>query len=45
LKIIDLFSGADGFSLGFQMAGPEIIGAIEKDERAAQTFQFNRPLS
>jgi DNA (cytosine-5)-methyltransferase 1 len=45
LKILDLFSGAGGFSSGFQMAGHEIIGAIEKDEWAAQTFQFNHPLS
>lgn len=41
LKVLDLFSGAGGFSLGFEMAGCEIIGAIEHDKWAADTFQYN----
>lgn len=40
-KVLDLFSGAGGFSLGFEMAGCEIIGAIEHDKWAADTFQYN----
>lgn len=40
-KVLDLFSGAGGFSLGFEMAGCEIIGAIEHDKWAAETFQYN----
>lgn len=40
-KVLDLFSGAGGFSLGFEMAGCEIIGAIEHDKWAADTFQHN----
>lgn len=40
-KVLDLFSGAGGFSLGFEMAGCEIIGAIEYDKWAADTFQYN----
>lgn len=40
-KVLDLFSGAGGFSLGFEMAGCDIIGAIEHDKWAADTFQFN----
>ena len=31
LKVLDTFSGAGGFSLGFEMAGYDIVGAIEKD--------------
>ena len=40
-KVFDLFSGAGGFSLGFELAGCEIIGAIEHDKWAAETFQHN----
>ena len=42
-KVLDTFAGAGGFSLGFQMAGAEIVGAIEKDEWACETFQYNHP--
>lgn len=41
LKLLDVFAGAGGFSLGFELAGFEIIGAIEKDKWAADTFKFN----
>ena len=40
-KVLDLFSGAGGFSLGFEMAGFDVIGAIERDKWAAETFQHN----
>lgn len=43
MKIIDLFAGAGGFSLGFQQAGFTIIGAIEIDEWASETFKYNHP--
>lgn len=43
LKCLDLFSGAGGFSLGFAMAGCEVIGAVEIDKWAAETFQYNHP--
>lgn len=42
-KVLDTFAGAGGFSLGFQMAGASIVGAIEKDAWACETFQFNHP--
>lgn len=42
-KVFDVFSGAGGFSLGFEMAGCEIIGAIEHDKWAADTFSYNHP--
>ena len=41
IKVLDTFAGAGGFSLGFKMAGYEIIGAIEQDEWACDTFKFN----
>ncbi len=43
LKVLDTFAGAGGFSLGFQLAGAHVIGAIEFDSWAAETFQFNHP--
>lgn len=42
-KVLDTFAGAGGFSLGFKLAGAKIIGAIEIDSWACQTFQFNHP--
>lgn len=41
MKVFDVFSGAGGFSLGFEMAGCQIIGAIEHDKWAADTFSYN----
>lgn len=46
MKVLDTFAGAGGFSLGFQMAGNyEIIGAIESDKWASDTFRYNHPES
>ena len=42
-KVLDVFAGAGGFSLGFQMAGCDVIGAIEHDKWAADTFSINHP--
>ena len=41
MKVLDTFAGAGGFSLGFEMAGCEVIGAVEVDAWASETFQFN----
>ncbi|MCB9188129.1 MAG: DNA cytosine methyltransferase [Flavobacteriales bacterium] len=42
LKVLDSFAGAGGFSLGFELTGNyEVIGAIEYDQWAADTFQYN----
>ena len=38
---VDLFAGAGGLSLGFQMAGFQIVQAVERDERAAATYRAN----
>ncbi|MBR8826894.1 MAG: DNA cytosine methyltransferase [Gomphosphaeria aponina SAG 52.96 = DSM 107014] len=41
MKILDVFSGAGGFSLGFKLAGCDLIGAVEQDEWAGATFAHN----
>ncbi|SHK79320.1 DNA (cytosine-5)-methyltransferase 1 [Reichenbachiella agariperforans] len=42
IKVLDSFSGAGGFSLGFELTGDyEIIGGIEYDQWAADTFKHN----
>lgn len=43
MKVIDLFAGCGGLSLGFEMAGFEIPLAIEKDEWASETYKENHP--
>lgn len=44
LNVLDTFAGAGGFSLGFALTGKyDIIGAIETDLWASETFQFNHP--
>ena len=40
---IDLFSGAGGLSLGAEMAGIDVVLAVEKDPIAAQTYKINHP--
>lgn len=40
-SVLDTFAGAGGFSLGFEMAGAKVIGAIEMDSWACETFKFN----
>lgn len=42
-RVLDTFAGAGGFSLGFHLAGAHVVGAIECDLWATETFQFNHP--
>ncbi len=41
LKVLDTFAGAGGFSLGFELAGCAVVGGIEIDLWASQTFAHN----
>lgn len=43
LSVIDLFSGVGGLSLGFEMAGFQIVFANEYDESIAASYCKNRP--
>ena len=45
MNVLDLFAGAGGFSLGFQLADFDVVGAVEIDKWAAETFQHNHPAS
>lgn len=40
-NVLDLFCGAGGLSLGFEMAGFNIIGGVDFDEYAIKTHSFN----
>ena len=42
-NVLDLFSGAGGFSYGFKNAGFNIVAAIEKDMDAIKTHELNFP--
>lgn len=42
MRIIDLFAGCGGMSLGFEMAGYNVVLAVEKDENAVNTYKSNR---
>lgn len=39
--VADVFAGAGGFSLGFSLAGFELVAAVEKDAWAAETLRAN----
>lgn len=41
--VIDLFAGAGGFGLGFEMAGFSVPLSVEIDAWACDTLRYNRP--
>ena len=43
LRVLDLFSGCGGLSLGFEKAGFDIIAGIDNWQDALVTFQRNHP--
>lgn len=43
INALDLFSGAGGFSLGMELAGVNVVTAIEYDEKISKTYKFNHP--
>ena len=43
LKVLDLFSGAGGFSKGFELSGFEILGGVDFDNHALSTYARNFP--
>lgn len=42
-KVLDLFAGAGGFSLGFELAGAHVKAAVEIDAWACDTLALNHP--
>ena len=40
-RVLDLFSGCGGISLGAQLAGCEIVAAVELDRDAAKSHALN----
>lgn len=42
-KAIDLFCGCGGLTLGLKMAKFEVIGAIDCDDLAVETYRMNHP--
>jgi len=45
MRVIDLFCGAGGFSLGFEQAGFEILLGIDNWDLACESFKLNHPFA
>lgn len=43
ITALDLFSGCGGLTLGLKKAGCTVVGAVEIDANAAETFAMNHP--
>lgn len=40
---VDLYSGCGGLTLGLKQAGFKVIGAVDVDPLAAETYSLNHP--
>ena len=43
LSVVDLYAGAGGLSLGFELAGNRVLAAVERDAWAGATYAHNFP--
>lgn len=43
LRVVDLFAGAGGFGLGFELAGCQVTASLEIDAWACETLRTNNP--
>lgn len=41
MKVVDLFSGCGGLSLGFQEAGFDVVAAYDNWDKAVATYRYN----
>lgn len=43
MRVVDYFAGAGGFTLGAQLAGAQVVAAINHNPLAVQTHARNHP--
>lgn len=43
IRVLDLFCGAGGLSLGFELAGCQVVAAVDADPVASETYRLQNP--
>jgi len=43
MRVVSTFAGCGGSSLGYEMAGAEVVAAVEWDPHAAKCYRLNHP--